>query len=132
MPIWEREIRDGIGEGRSYFQEEILKERAGMGPRVHMGVVFDTKQVMSSFTSGGRAREETAHAGNWLGVSCRSCRLIVFIEEVAEVAGSGWTWGFEERWDIGERRPDTAREEGRHCWLLTGDRQGLSIGSKWL
>lgn len=37
VPIWERENHDGIGERRNYFQEEILKERAGMGPRVHMG-----------------------------------------------------------------------------------------------
>lgn len=90
-------------------------------------MVFETKPVMASFISGGRAREESAGAGDWPRVSYRSCCLIVFAEEVAEVAGSGWTWGFEERWGIGERGSDTARGAGRHCRLLLETGGGLPL-----
>lgn len=86
-------------------------------------MVFETKPVMASFISGGRAREESAGAGNWPGVSYRSCCLIVFAEEVAEVAGSGWTWGFEEQWALesgGQTQPGERGDTAGCSWRPAG------------
>lgn len=79
-------------------------------------MVFETKPVMSSFISGGKAREETADARNWLGVSYRSCCLIVFIEEVAEVAGVRVDVGVLGA--VGHWRAEVRHSQGRGETLL--------------